>query len=50
VEIAELGLDLPGNCLYEFATWTRDLAQSLEEASLALRASILALKTEVLRD
>ncbi|HLO86413.1 MAG TPA: SWIM zinc finger family protein [Nostocaceae cyanobacterium] len=48
LEIAETGINLPetGHCLYEFATWTCDLAQGLEEFDTALKASIVAFKAK----
>jgi uncharacterized Zn finger protein len=47
LEISEAGIKLPGNCLYEFANWTSDLAQGLEEYTTALNASIIAFKIRV---
>ncbi|MBD2535683.1 SWIM zinc finger domain-containing protein [Nostoc flagelliforme FACHB-838] len=44
LEICIAGINLPGNCLYEFATWTSDLAQGLEDNATALTASIIAFK------
>jgi uncharacterized Zn finger protein len=48
LEIAETGINLPetGHCLYEFASWTCDLAQGLEEIDTALKAGIIAFKTK----
>ncbi|MHC0067701.1 SWIM zinc finger family protein [Nostoc sp. UIC 10890] len=44
LEICIAGINLTGNCLYEFATWTSDLAQGLEDNATALTASIIAFK------
>ncbi|WP_414578919.1 SWIM zinc finger family protein [Anabaena sp. CCY 9402-a] len=44
LEISQAGIHLSGNCLYEFATWTSDLAQGLEDNATALTASIIAFK------
>ncbi|MDZ8104347.1 MAG: hypothetical protein RM338_01795 [Nostoc sp. DedQUE12a] len=44
LEICLAGINLTGNCLYEFATWTSDLAQGLEDNATALTASIIAFK------
>ncbi|MBN3958395.1 hypothetical protein [Nostoc sp. NMS8] len=44
LEICIAGINLTGNCLYEFATWTSDLAQRLEDNATALTASIIAFK------
>ncbi len=44
LEISQAGINLPGNCLYEFAHWTSDLAQGLEDNATALDASIIAFK------
>jgi uncharacterized Zn finger protein len=44
LEICLAGINLTGNCLYEFATWTSDLAQGLEDNATVLTASIIAFK------
>jgi uncharacterized Zn finger protein len=44
LEIAQTGINLSGNCLYEFANWTSDLAQGLDDIGTALNASIIAFK------
>ncbi|MCC5610696.1 hypothetical protein LC612_29090 [Nostoc sp. CHAB 5834] len=44
LEICIAGINLTGNCLYEFAIWTSDLAQGLEDNATALTASIIAFK------
>lgn len=46
LEIAQTGLTLSGNCLYDLASWTSDLAQGLGNTSIALNASIFAFKTK----
>ena len=46
LQIAKQGINLAGNCLYEFAVWTRDLALELAERALAITAGILAFKTK----
>lgn len=43
--ISRAGLSLPGNCTYEFASWTSDLAEGLGDSSIALNASIVAFET-----
>lgn len=40
--IAESGLQLPGNCQYDFGTWTSDLALELGDQQAALSATKLA--------
>lgn len=42
LEIAEIGLNFPGNCQYNLADWTSDLAAGLENYQLALKARIIA--------
>ena len=42
LEIAQAGLNLPGNYMYDFAAWTSDLAQGLGHTSIALNAAIIA--------
>ncbi|MEI6443135.1 MAG: SWIM zinc finger family protein [Nostocales cyanobacterium ELA583] len=44
LEISQTGINLSGNCLYEFAHWTSDLAQGLEDTAIALNASTIAFK------
>ncbi len=44
LEICQSGINLSGNCLYEFAAWTSDLAQGLSDIATALNASIIAFK------
>ncbi|WP_414530520.1 SWIM zinc finger family protein [Nodularia chucula] len=44
LEIAQIGINFSDNCLYEFTTWTSDLAQGLEDHTTALNASIIAFK------
>lgn len=41
LEISQTGLSLP-DCMYEFASWTSDLAQGLGNISTALESSIVA--------
>ncbi|WP_017317059.1 SWIM zinc finger domain-containing protein [Mastigocladopsis repens] len=46
LHIAEMGLKLPGNCQYDFGTWTSDLAEGLGDKPAALsakKAAFLAL-------
>lgn len=40
--ISRSGLHLPGNCTYEFASWTSDFAEGMGDGSTALNASIVA--------
>lgn len=42
LQIAQAGLNLPGEYIYDFAAWTSDLAQGLGHTSIALNASIMA--------
>ncbi|MDZ8054006.1 MAG: SWIM zinc finger family protein [Aulosira sp. ZfuVER01] len=42
LDIAQIGLNLPGNCLYELGTWTSDLAQKLGNQEAALSALMAA--------
>ncbi len=44
LEIAQAGLELPGHCGYQLATWTSDLAEGLGQKELALRAGTIAFK------
>ncbi|PAX56166.1 SWIM zinc finger family protein [Brunnivagina elsteri] len=43
--ISRSGLSLPGNCTYEFASWTSDLAEGLGDRAIALNACIVAFET-----
>ncbi|MBW4634510.1 MAG: SWIM zinc finger domain-containing protein [Iphinoe sp. HA4291-MV1] len=38
LHIAQIGLKLPGNCQYDFGTWTSDLAEELGDKQAALSA------------
>jgi uncharacterized Zn finger protein len=42
LEVARIGLSLPGHNLYELATWTAQIAEELGDAALALSAQIQA--------
>lgn len=44
LEIAQTGLTLPGNCRYDLATWTSDLAEGLDDRSAGLEARVIAFK------
>lgn len=44
LEIAQAGLTLPGNCQYDLATWTSDLAEGLGDRSAGLDARVIAFK------
>jgi uncharacterized Zn finger protein len=46
LEIAQTGLSLPGNCGYELATWTSDLAEGLGDRQAALAARVIAFNTK----
>lgn len=46
LQIAQRGLILPGNCDYELASWTSELAEELEEADMALAAKIRAFQAQ----
>jgi len=45
LEIAQTGLTLAGNCRYDLATWTSDLAEGLDNRQAALAARVVAFKT-----
>jgi uncharacterized Zn finger protein len=45
LDIAVMGLELPGNCQYDFGTWTSDLAQMLGDKQAALSAKTAAFLT-----
>jgi uncharacterized Zn finger protein len=45
LEIAQSGLTLAGNCRYDLATWTSDLAEGLDNRQAALAARVVAFKT-----
>ncbi|MGL5196496.1 MAG: SWIM zinc finger family protein [Chroococcales cyanobacterium] len=38
LEVGEMGLKLPGNCQYELASWTADLAEELGNSEVELEA------------
>lgn len=38
LEVGRMGLELPGNCQYELASWTADLAEKLENPEVELEA------------
>ena len=40
--VAQIGFSLPGNCLYELASWTTDIAEELGDLASALSAKIKA--------
>lgn len=42
LEVVQKGLDLPGNCEYEFGIWASDLAEGLGESDIALKARKIA--------
>ncbi|KAM3111806.1 hypothetical protein ACJ2PR_22150 [Phormidesmis sp. 146-33] len=44
--IAQTGLTLPGNRLYELAIWTSDLAEGLDNSAIALTARVTAFKAQ----
>ncbi len=44
--IAQAGLPLPGNCRYDLASWTSELAEGLGDHETALHASILAFQIQ----
>lgn len=44
LEIAQNGLNLPGNCQYDLASWTSDLAEGLGDRTSALNARAIAFK------
>jgi uncharacterized Zn finger protein len=46
LEIGRAGLHLPGNCTYEFATWTSDFAGGMGDTSTTLNASIVAFEAK----
>ena len=46
LQIAQRGLILSGNCKYELATWTSNLAEELEETQTALAAKIKAFQAK----
>ncbi|MBD2199322.1 MULTISPECIES: SWIM zinc finger family protein [Calothrix] len=46
LEIAQIGLDLPGNCQYDLAIWTTDLALELNNQPVALSAMIAAFQIQ----
>ncbi|QIR38086.1 SWIM zinc finger domain-containing protein [Tolypothrix sp. PCC 7910] len=45
LDIAQIGLNLPGNCQYELGIWTSDLAQELNDQEAALSALMAAFQT-----
>jgi uncharacterized Zn finger protein len=46
LEIAQMGLTLPGNCEYELAIWTSNLAEGLGNTEGALAARVQAFKAK----
>ncbi len=44
LEIAQTGLTLPGNPLYDLAIWTSDLAEGVDNPQIALAARVIAFK------
>ncbi len=46
LDIAQIGLNLPGNCQYELGIWTSDLAQELNDQEAALSALMAAFQVK----
>ena len=44
--IAERGLDLPGRCQYDLATWTSEIAEEVGDLTLAIKAKIKAFQAQ----
>ncbi|BAY08090.1 SWIM zinc finger family protein [Calothrix sp. NIES-2098] len=46
LDIAQIGLNLPGNCQYELGIWTSNLAQELGDREAALSGLIVAFQVQ----
>lgn len=44
--IAERGLDLPGKCQYDLATWTSEIAEEVGDRVLAIKAKVKAFQAQ----
>ena len=44
--IAERGLDLPGRCQYDLATWTSEIAEEVGDRVLAIKAKVKAFQAQ----
>ncbi len=46
LEIAKRGLNLPGKCQYDLATWTSDIALELDDRATATKAKVKAFEAQ----